>query len=236
MLAAVLLSFSTTVKAYEGGYVETFKPNIQMKELENKVQYNYLLSQYNEKKQYSEGLTKCADKNMYYMPNHISADTDGCYDVLGYLDSLALVGSEASYAGIMSADGDLSYVGSDSRVREGSGQFLADHYCSLDFPGSRAMRYGDVKYLYRDGTLPTNTTGYTYVFEGISDIYAPNNNKLVKGEYLAQLGSTNDVTCLNRGSVSSSYRSLKIRTDIAGNVYNTGDTCAAAGHVICVND
>lgn len=221
----MFLAGFTQANAYNGGEQYTFKPNIQMKELENKVHYSYLEEQYNIKKAYSEGLTKCADKNMYYLPSHGSADSDGCYDVLSYINSIALDGSE-SVAVI-----ETAFAGSD----DAEGVFLADYKCNEASAGTRAMRYGDIKYIMKNNSLLTDSS-YYHIFEGVNDITNIDNKALVTGEFMQDLAGSLNVSCTDYTSTSSSVKSVRLKSDVAAAPKIVTSACSSAAKILCVRD
>ena len=143
-----ILAYSLQASAYEGGLQGTFTHNIEAKELENRVEYAYLLEQYETKKAYSEGLVNCSLKNKYYIPTHGSADSDGCFDVIGYLNNKGLLGAKATVAGPKNYANSAMPAGAN-----GTGSILMDHDCNVQYPGSRAMRKGDLMYVAGSSTL-----------------------------------------------------------------------------------
>tara|TARA_Y100001960_G_scaffold56949_1_gene58644 strand:+ start:490 stop:1191 length:702 start_codon:yes stop_codon:yes gene_type:complete len=143
-----ILAYSLQASAYEGGLQGTFTHNIEAQELENRVEYAYLLEQYETKKAYSEGLVNCSLKNKYYIPTHGSADSDGCFDVIGYLNNKGLLGAKATVAGSF-----ISLTGAKTPTANGTGVILKDYECDQRYPGSRAMRKGDLIYISSSGHL-----------------------------------------------------------------------------------
>lgn len=143
-----ILAYSLQASAYEGGLQGTFTHNIEAQELENRVEYAYLLEQYETKKAYSEGLVKCSLKNKYYIPTHGSADSDGCFDVIGYLNNKGLLGAKATVAG------SKTYTNAAiTPTANGTGSILMDYECDQLYSGSRAMRKGDLNYVAASSTL-----------------------------------------------------------------------------------
>lgn len=143
-----ILAYSLQASAYEGGLQGTFTHNIEAQELENRVEYAYLLEQYETKKAYSEGLVNCSLKNKYYIPTHGSADSEGCFDVIGYLNNKGLLGAKATVAG------SKTYTNAAiTPTANGTGSILMDYECDQLYPGSRAMRKGDLNYVAASSTL-----------------------------------------------------------------------------------
>jgi hypothetical protein len=225
----IALITSLSASAENGGVQTTFVPNMEMKELENKVYYNHLLSAYNTNKAYSDGLIKCAKENKYYLPSHVSADVNGCYDVLAYLESIALSGTVATFKG------KAVYSGGHIGTGVGEGEFLADSKCDTNWAGSRAARYEDFKYLIQSGSVP-NETRTVRVIGGIRGIDASGNTVTLSGENTASMGiSGASNNCEEFTSSSTSIKERRIDMSDSSPTF-TVDGCGAATVVLCVSD
>lgn len=230
LLLLTLLSI-TNAKAYEGGLQETFSPSLDSRELENKVKYEYLKTEYETKRVYSAGLTTCALKNKYYMPGNGSADADGCYDVIGYLNNKGLFGTEATVIGSAIAVTDSKL---DTIDGAGRGRFLADYKCSQANAGSRAMRAGDIKYLSKSNTIPVGANNIL-LFDAVSTI--DDSTNLLYGYSLWGVAlSGNSATCEAYSYNAGDKDSIRVENHSGGGIRIKKGTCSSAARIICVND
>lgn len=219
------------MQAYEGGLQATFQQNLDARELENKVKYEYLKAEYETKQIYAAGLTKCALKNKYYMPSNGSADIDGCYDVLGYLNNKGLTGTEATYS--------TSIVYADARMNQsGSGQarFLADYLCSQANSGSRAMRAGDIAYLKKTNGIPIGNTEVMLVF-GVSKGANVSTAKSYNSFYWESDINTAAPTanCNNYTDITAGLKTTRLYAPAAG-IRGSHSSCNAATRLVCITD
>lgn len=228
-----IIALTTNISAYasNGGVQTTFVPNMEIKELENKVYYNYLLEAYNTNKAYSDGLIKCAKSNKYYLPSHPSADAYGCYDVLAYLESIAITGTTTTYQGSISLpNGRLGVLGDGTH----EGEFFADAKCHATFAGSRAARYEDMKYLIQTNNIKIGGST-AHVFGGVRDIESTTGLVVLSGEFSTDMSlSSSDATCDEYKSSSTTIKSRRIDTDATTDYINSG--CGVTAQIICVSD
>lgn len=222
LLSIILLS-ATPVMAYDGGLQETFSPQLDSRELENAVKYEYLKEEYDTKLIYSNGLTKCAQKNKYYMPGHGAADSDGCYDLIGYLNSLGLTGQEVTYTG-------TSINKSDGNFAPYSTQTAGDALCQNSNPNWRAMRSSDIKYIYRTGNI--GNTIYSPV--NLFSLRASSAN-IGFGDYVWNNNAGPSTNCNNFTSGSGTYGFQSLDTASGGLQYKTVN-CNQNIRVVCVVD
>jgi len=223
----VLLLNLELSSAYEGGTQDTFVPDVETQELENSVKYIHHKSEYDGYNVYSEGLKTCAAKNKYYMPLNSGIDADGCYDVLGYLDSLTVEGKETSYAGYVStASADIKTAGV-----LGERQFAADYMCNDYKVGSRAMRYDDIKYLERDDDLGAASTTYL-LFDAVLG-YDPTGQTYGNTHFNINLGSNFD--CSDFSSNLGTNESVRL-DPASGGINYKSVACSSAARIICVYD
>ena len=235
-LTVITLLISAQVNAYNGGLQATFSPELDSNELENKVKYEYLKSEYETKQTYAAALTKCANKNKYYLPGNGGSDSDGCFDVLGYLNNMGLSGTEVSYTGGNNLTSVTNALAISESAGHNRGVFSADVMCSTAYPNTRAMRAGDIKYLEKDNSVPSLNGIFLFeAFDGINDTtnsyygYDRWNIAITNGE--------SSPTCNGYNSSSSNLSSPRLNTSAGGvNGYTAPSGCASAGTIVCVRD
>jgi hypothetical protein len=220
---------SLQVNAYNGGKQATFVQNLDIKSLENKANYEYLKTEYDMKNEYSTGLTKCAAKNKYYMPSISGSDSDGCYDVLGYLNNKGLSGTQVSYVGTVPVP---------AGTYAGTGQYLADNICAQNYAGSRSIRADDIRYLEKTNSIPTLANA-ALLINPIQSIISSTNKTYGYGIFGVVLSTDAQSTCGQyKTQFNSSHRSIRIDTS-GGGVTIKDESCdinAVNSNLICVND
>ncbi|HAG52826.1 MAG TPA: hypothetical protein DCL21_03460, partial [Alphaproteobacteria bacterium] len=189
----------------------------------------YQQSEYDSYKSYYDGLKTCATKNKYYMPGKVGVDSDDCYDVLGYLDSLKLMGEISSYAGspVYVTSSDFQAPGT-----LGEGAFAADYLCDKDHKGARAMRAADVKYLIEKGSVLSSTNDY-FVFDAV--LGRSNNSTSATSGFVYSGSLDLDGNCDGYNSLSSSFKSIRMQPESGGIEYNAMG-CNSEGYIMCVRD
>jgi hypothetical protein len=230
-LTVITLLISAQVNAYNGGLQATFSPELDSNELENKVKYEYLKAEYEAKQTYAAALTKCANKNKYYLPGNGGADSDGCFDVLGYLNNMGLSGSEVSYSGNTITVNNASLI--SESAGHNRGVFSADVMCSTAHSGSRAMRASDIKYLEKDDTTPTHSTNTFFLFE--ADYSLTSSNALYAYDINGVAVGANNGTC-NGYTVSSSTQKSTRLMPSSGGLTSVASNCNNLGLIACVFD
>ncbi|PPR08498.1 MAG: hypothetical protein CFH44_01001 [Proteobacteria bacterium] len=222
-----ILAYSLQASAYEGGLQGTFTHNIEAQELENRVEYAYLLEQYETKKAYSEGLVKCSLKNKYYIPTHGSADADGCFDVIGYLNNKGLLGAKSTVAGTK------NYTNAAiSATANGTGSILMDYHCDQLYSGSRAMRKGDL--IYVAGSSVLNGSAAIAVLDDV--VTVKNSNHKVFTDTADNVtvdvaGSYGNLSCKNYTSTSTNRLGLHAN---GSQRHMSTKSCNSNLKVICV--
>ncbi|MCP4355011.1 MAG: hypothetical protein GY793_05135 [Proteobacteria bacterium] len=221
--------------SYNGGVQDRLFANEEFLAMENKSFLIFYQQEYDKVKAYVEGMATCAAKYKYYVPGGVGLDSDDCYDLITKLSPPSSVAKKAEYVDFMSAAGDLRYFSApDTRDRHDySGVLIADRYCDNDFAGSRAMRYGDMKYIIND--LPT-LTHPIFVFDAIKNFEGTDQVRLKTGE-LSVAGDGKNWNCSNYTSRAATSKSVRYQTiNTESRMFVTDVDCSQEGYIVCVQD